>query len=279
MFKNLKIGVRLAVLLSFVLALLMAITLFAINGLQNAKSDLETTYVEKLVPVRLTARVQRLLEETRSQLMLGLQHNPQSELAKLHDHPLSMHIEAIKKSLDDVEATLKELKQREISNSQEKADFEAFEKSAREYSAEGLEPALKALVAGQYHESNIELLAKTNPKANRMREAAKTLRDYYGVSSSELFQEASAHQARVVTMMVAMGVLAFVLAIALGVWITRSVTRPITQAVDLHRRGARLGRQPVGRLRAGQRHFAIAVAGLPASRRRAWRRPAPRSSR
>jgi methyl-accepting chemotaxis protein len=233
MFKNLKIGVRLAVLLSVVLALLLAISVFAINGLGSAKHDLEVTYAEKLVPVRLTARIQRLLEDTRAQLMLGLQHNPQSELAKLHDHPLALHTDAIRKALDEVESTWKEFRQREITSPQEKAVLDGFERAAREYAAEGLEPALKALAAGQYNQSNIELLAKTNPKANDLRDAAKALRDYYGDSSSQLYQEASAHQASVVTMMVAMGIIAFVLAIGIGIWITRSITRPISQAVEV----------------------------------------------
>jgi len=233
MFKHLKIGVRLTVLLSLVMALLVAISLFAINGMGKAKNDLETTYAEKLVPVRLTARIQRLLEDTRAQLMLGLQHNPQSELAKLHDHPLALHTDTIRKALDEVESTWKEIKQRgEIGDPKEKAAMDDFEKAARAFEAEGLAPALKALLDGRFLEANTILLLQTNPKANAMRQAAKNLRDYYGESSKALFDEADERQSRTIAMMVAMGLIAGVLSILFGVWITRSITHPIGLAVE-----------------------------------------------
>jgi len=233
MLVNLQIGVRLGGLLSFVLALLLLTTLFAINGLNEAKKDLHITYAEKLVPVRLTARIQRLLDETRMQLMLGLQHNPVSELSNLHDHPLDLHTNAIQKNLQEVDATWAEIKQREISDAQEKIVLTAFETAAREYVAQGLQPALTHLLEQRYNESNIDLLSKTNPKANVMREAAKNLRDYYGDSSNALFEEASMQQAQIVNRMIVLGFFAVVMAIILGIWVTRTITGPTKKLVEV----------------------------------------------
>ena len=109
MFKNLKIAVRLMGLLGLLVLVLAVISVMAQMYLSAAKRDLEQTYSDKLIPTRMSYRVQRYAEDTRIQLMLGLQHNPASSLAKLHDHPLTMHLETIAKAQADIEAGLKEV--------------------------------------------------------------------------------------------------------------------------------------------------------------------------
>ena len=145
-FKNLKIGARLMALLGFVLLVLIAISIMAQQGLGDGSEDLQITYEQKLQPIRLSARIQRLIEETRSQLMLGLQHNPKSELAKLHDHPLSMHTDIIAKSLADAEACLEGTDPRPHAAAQTRRPCSRISRRpCAAYIAEGLDPALKAL--------------------------------------------------------------------------------------------------------------------------------------
>jgi len=220
-------------LLGMVLILMAVLSALALRGLSSARNDLTMTYEGKLKPIRVSARIQRNLEETRSQIMLGLQHNPKSELAKLHDHPLTLHTGAITKSLTEVETSWQELESNRNIPPEEKALLDDFGKAMRSYIAEGLDPAFKALVAESYNESNIELLKRTNPKNNALREAATKLRTYYGDSSDQLFKDAAARHEQATTLMLGTGIFAFVLAIVLGMWITRSITRPLNEVVGV----------------------------------------------
>ncbi|MBI4292051.1 MAG: Tar ligand binding domain-containing protein, partial [Betaproteobacteria bacterium] len=235
---NMKIGVRLLGLLGLVLILMGAINILAQRNLASANDRLAQTYHDKLQPIRLAAHIQRLLEETRTQIMLGLQHNPKSELVKLHDHPLSRHTGTITKVLAEVESPWKELAAGRNLPPEEKAQLDDFEKAMRVYIAEGLDPAFKALVAEDYSQSNIELLKKTNPKDVALQEAATKLHDYYAKSADNLFKEAEVSQKQASALMLGAGILAAVLAVLLGLWITRSITRPLYEAVGVAQRVA-----------------------------------------
>ena len=232
MFKNLKIGVRLMGLLGILLIVIAIITSMAKLGLSEGSDDLRHTYVDKLQPIRLTARIQRLLEDTRAQLMLGLQHNPSSDLSKLHDHPTSLHTNAIPKALAEVSATWKEMVEGRTLPPEEKAALDKFGKAMDEYIKEGLEPSLKAMLANDYDTANLDLLKKTNPKNSALRAAATELRDYYGTSAETLYKHSLEDQERTSTMMLILGIVSGVVAVILGLWITRGITRPINEALN-----------------------------------------------
>ncbi len=231
MFKNLKIGIRLMGLLGLLVCALISISIMAYRNLTAANADLEQTYVAKLVPTRLAARVQRLTEETRSQIMLGLQHNPASPLSKLHDHPLSLHTDAIDRAVADTEKALQDLVAGRTLSATEKELVAEFEKALRDYFKEGLESARNALKGGDYDGANIDLLKKTNPKTNALRAAATKLREYYAKSAEQLFNTAQKNQQQAVVIMAATSIVSTVLAIVLGLWITHGITRPLGQAV------------------------------------------------
>jgi len=232
---NLRIGGRLAALLGLVLLLLLSIALLAQRHLAAANHRLEQTYQGNLQPIRVTARIQRLLEETRTQLMLGLQHNPQSELVKLHDHALSMHTQAISKALADAQSSWKELTAGRSPSPSEQALLVEFEQAMRAYVSEGLEPAFRALVAEQYTETNIELLKKTNPRNAALRQAAGKLSDHYARSAEQAFNDGRVEYAQATAWMAGVGVAAGLLAIVFGLRISRSITRPLGECVNAAR--------------------------------------------
>ncbi len=235
---NLKISTRLMGLLGFLLVLMASINILAQRNLTTANDRLAQTYQDKLQPIRLAARIQLLLEDTRSQIMLGLQHNPKSELVKLHDHALSMHTGAITKVLAELETSWKELTAGRKLPPEEKAQLDDFEKAMRAYIAEGLDPAFKALLAEEYDQSNIDLLKKTNPKNNALRGAATKLRDYYAKSAEDLFNEATVSHKQASALMLGTGIFTAVIAIVLGLWIIRSITRPLSEALGVAQRVA-----------------------------------------
>ncbi|HEX5393043.1 MAG TPA: methyl-accepting chemotaxis protein [Rhodocyclaceae bacterium] len=233
MFKNLKIGVRLQGLLAIVLLLMAGLTMMGVQGLDAGYRDMATIYEGKLKPVRLSARLQRLLDDARTQVMLGLQHNPKNELSKLHDHPLSKHQDIIAKDVADVEATLKDLRQGREIPSEERALLDNLDSAARSYVQEGINPPLSALNVGTFDEANVALLKKTNPKAAAFSTASIQVREYYQKSSESLFLEAGRRNHEAEIAMMGTGIFAALLSIGLGLWITRGITKPLDEVVSV----------------------------------------------
>ena len=49
----------------------------------------------KTIPMRELARLRRLQIENEGHVFRAFQHNPSFEYAKLHDHPIAVHTDAI----------------------------------------------------------------------------------------------------------------------------------------------------------------------------------------
>ncbi len=232
MFKNLKIGVRLMGLIFLLILTQVVISLMAQRNLNEAKLNLEETYAGKLIPTRMSYRAQRLADDTRTQLMLSLQHNPTSAHAKLHDHPLTMHTDAIAKAIADVNTALKEMTASRQMSDAEKPLVAEFEKTLQAYLKEGLDPAFKALQAGDFELANVELLKKTNPKARELTATGAKLREFYSKSAENLYKNAEKQQSMASTVMLVTSIVVTILAVMLGLWITHGITRPLGEAVQ-----------------------------------------------
>jgi methyl-accepting chemotaxis protein len=238
MLQNFKIGTRLGALLALILALLAVITFSALQGLGDLRTDLQITNDEKLKPVRLSGRIQRLLMNTQIQSLLALQHDPKSEFSRLHDHPLSMHTEIIRKDAADLKEAVAEIKNRQDIASEEQGMLNNLDNAVSAYLKDGLEPTVKLLDAGLYSEANVVLLQQMNPKARAFQESSGKLRDYYYSSSDVLYKHSAerANDARSLALM--LGGIAIALAVVLGFLIIRSITKPVGEVADAARKMA-----------------------------------------
>ncbi len=87
-------------LLWTVLAVAMGV---AFSGLVEARNSLESLE-HRLVAANGLSRMTEGLLENRMTLLLAFQHKPGSELAALHDHPVSVHLDAIAKKKGELDA-------------------------------------------------------------------------------------------------------------------------------------------------------------------------------
>ena len=56
----------------------------------------------------ITDKIRLKMETNRSQILQALQHNPVSEYAKMHDHPLDIHFKAIEKNSGELNGLWKQ---------------------------------------------------------------------------------------------------------------------------------------------------------------------------
>ena len=98
--KNLSVGTRLAILIIAGIAALAAASVLGIRGMHTVLDTVEELYGHNLTSTTAIGRIQLLMSDNRAQIMLALQHNPAGQYAKLHDHPLSLHLDNMAKNRD-----------------------------------------------------------------------------------------------------------------------------------------------------------------------------------
>lgn len=144
-------------------SLMLVLGLMSIYTADDAVEDLDQLYSNRLVP---TAKLSQVLEHMlaeRTEVMLGLQHDPaRPEILAMHDHPLSVHIEHAHEDGKTIDKLLAEVHPETMDPDEAKV-FSEFKKHYDIYSHDGIELALNALKAGDYSKAEHILLEKINP--------------------------------------------------------------------------------------------------------------------
>src|SRR5574343_434616 len=138
--RTLSLRARLWAGCAFVLALIAAVGLIGLHGLSESNERLERLYKEMLTPSNLASKIMFLLADNRSQIMLALQHDPANPSARLHEHPLELHIDNTLKNRAEINRLLDQLKAVGLGESA-RAQLEQFGKTRERFSQEGVNVA------------------------------------------------------------------------------------------------------------------------------------------
>lgn len=92
-----KISLKARLMLLTVIAILLFLLVAAVGlvGIGTLNKALEDVYKENMVPAKVLDNIFADINGTRTQLLLALQHAPDSPFLALHDHPVSFHLDAI----------------------------------------------------------------------------------------------------------------------------------------------------------------------------------------
>jgi aerotaxis receptor len=228
--KRISLRVRMAAMLAFVALLLTAGAIFGIAGIADGNRALDAAYHEHLKPsVAITKMVERL-GDNRAQVMLALQHNPTNPYAKMHDHPVTMHIDAAVKN----RAVIEELRAEYEKNTklpEEEALAKAFFVARDKLSDEGNKPARAAIAAGDFDKAQVVLLTKVNPLYKDVMVKADALQQHLAHSGEKAF--AAAEDRYQFTRALAIGGFlgGLVLLAIAGLLLVRSIEEPIRRAI------------------------------------------------
>ncbi|GAB6041870.1 HAMP domain-containing methyl-accepting chemotaxis protein [Endothiovibrio diazotrophicus] len=176
-FKNTSIKIRLTLLVAFSALVMLTIGGVGLNGMSGLRGALHETYAERLLPSVALGQIIGRMRENRTQLGLALQHDPGSPLSRLHDHPLALHVDEIRHNQQEVERIWGEYRQN-VRTDEERRLAETFDKGHAAYLAEGLEPALEAVLAGDYRHAEELLLTRVNPLFAPVDEALESILQY-----------------------------------------------------------------------------------------------------
>jgi len=230
--QQIRIGPRLGVLLAMVIALMALIATIGLWNLGVLVKQSENTFNENIVPKGQLANVVNDYGEIRSQILLALQHAPDSPFLAMHDHPATLHTGNIANRLKDSEATWQKFAARKADHEEEGKVLAALVASQKPLLEEGIRPALAALEKGEYREANIILLKKLNPPLNAFNKQAHDLGRIFEDESKMLNTEAASIYAEAHAWVLGAGISAVLLSIVLGFAIVKSITVPMNHAVD-----------------------------------------------
>jgi aerotaxis receptor len=229
--RSLSLRSRLWATMAALVALMAIIGFVGLNGLKETDQELQAMYQDNLLPSNVVNRMMFLLSDNRSQMMLGLQHDPGSAFSKLHDHPITLHIDATLNNRKEINELLEKLKNAPLSDEQ-KALLERFSVTRERFSREGVNVARDLLKEGKYGEANVVLLRNINPLYAEMQRDGLALIDSLAAGANQRYVEAEAHYVSIRNLSIGLLAVAILLAIAAGALLVSSIVGSIRKAIN-----------------------------------------------
>ena len=225
-FESLRVATRLFLLLIAVLGLMVVLVTAGGLHIRTTGQQTESLAVNVLAPQSLLAELGKTASETRSQIMLSLQHDPNNAFASLHDHPANIHLAQINDFGSAAEQWMVRFRAHAMA-AQEARLIDKLSAALATLRDDGYAVAARHLSEGRYYEANAHLLKSINPKFRALNDALAELHAYYSDAAKQHRDNAKDDWSGIA------GIGVMCLAMAVLVWwmITRSITVPLADAV------------------------------------------------
>ena len=165
-----------AVLVAFVVSVLV-IAGIGLAGMSSASKSLKALHDESMARSQLASESVEQTLNNRMQVLLSFQHDPNGELASIHDHPVTEHLEAIAANQAHANAIHKQLAEGNLS-AQERSLLTAVE-AARAAWRPKLAAAIESIRNNDYSATTMAaFLAATRVEGVQVLKTAEALRSY-----------------------------------------------------------------------------------------------------
>ncbi|MCE0555444.1 methyl-accepting chemotaxis protein [Motilimonas sp. E26] len=157
------VNARLKISVIITLFSLVFIAYQGITGMQHATTAIESLYTQGMQHTIRSGKILQLLGTARSELLLSFQHDPSSEFAKLHQHHLKQHLDAINNALKQLHNIVdNEILTASLSPA-ETEQIKQLVNQLDKITEQGFNPATTALKEAQFANANLVLLQVINP--------------------------------------------------------------------------------------------------------------------
>ncbi|MDX9944263.1 MAG: methyl-accepting chemotaxis protein [Azonexus sp.] len=228
--KSLSLRSRIWATMGVLVLLMLVLGFFGMTGQKSASEQLDAMYRDNLQPSNAVNQMMSLLADNRSQIMLALQHDPDSPFNKLHDHPIDLHIEATLKNRVQINEQLEKLKVAPLTAKQ-LALVEKFGETRERFSSEGVNAARELLKQGLYMDANIVLLKNINPLYDQMRRDGQALIDELANSANQRYVDAEQSYQKILILDAILMLAAILITLIGGAFLVSSIITPLRQAI------------------------------------------------
>lgn len=175
MLNKISLKARLIVLTSIAFLLFLLVGTVGLLGISTLNKSLEKVYQENMVPVKLLDNIFTDINSTRTELLLALQHAPDSPFVDLHNHPLSQHIDNIESNRARNQQAWGQLDALQFASAEQQQlkDLQDDVKALRGQ----VEPVLQAINQQNFYLANQLVLTQVNPAVAQVRKSMTQLSD------------------------------------------------------------------------------------------------------
>jgi aerotaxis receptor len=207
---------------------LIAVLMVAFKSLSESNDALRRVYETKLVPANMASQIVYWLGDNRSQIALSLQHEPSNPFYSMHDHDISMHVNATLENRRRINEMLERLEKIPLTEHQ-KGLMARFSEIRHRFSREGVNAARDALSQGDFRLANQLLLTKINPIYTEMNQASSALLKDFEESAKTAYHEAEARYKATLIWTIGIGAISMLLVIGMTIFVATSITRRFNQ--------------------------------------------------
>uniref|UniRef100_UPI0026EBE533 methyl-accepting chemotaxis protein n=1 Tax=Azovibrio restrictus TaxID=146938 RepID=UPI0026EBE533 len=234
--RRLSVKGRLLLLSGVMLAILVIQALLGAFNLDRMHQGAVGMYEERALPVAHLGQVRTAMEQARAQVMLALQHAPENAYSSQHDHPVSVHVEALGKAMGTADQYWRQYVQQGNFDLDEHRQLrDGFSAALQGLMEQGLRPARQALAEGRYDDAQVLLLRQINPAMGKAEVMARALFEHQETGARQQMQ-ASGQLRNEVMMWTVAGVLAALLiGLILSLRTVKAINGRLTEVVRIFR--------------------------------------------
>ena len=193
-------------------------------GMKSADDAIEHMYKENLTNVTQISQVMGLMRDNRIQLLLTLQHNPETpDIVKLHDHAMDLHLNSVEKNIEEITAIWKEYTSGDLTSEEKQLANEFAEKRGK-FVKEGLLPVRDLILAGNFHAATEHTIKSINPLFKAANEPAQKLFDYKKKQAKKLHEDAVSRYHTTLILVISAIVGSILISLVIGLMIIRSIS-------------------------------------------------------
>ena len=188
---NLQVKTRLTLLVGISILTSVIIGGLGLHAMRNADQAISSMYQVDIHHINLLEDVRTHMDRMKIQFLAGLQHDPSSPTASLHDHPLSMHLNAIEKSIQEVNALWRDFSNEELDEN-EKSLATNFIHEWEQLTNQGVQPVINDLNSGDFIAAYDLLMKKINPGFDKTSSNLGSLLEIQSADAEKAFKETDA---------------------------------------------------------------------------------------
>jgi methyl-accepting chemotaxis protein-1 (serine sensor receptor) len=225
MFRNPTIKARLIFVVSFLSLMCIAGAIIGLTTLYQTNEALKSNYENRLVPMGRLDEVVRLVNRNQLAVAQALTAEPASIAAEM---------DAIEVRMREIDAHWKAYTAGAL-QPQERELADRFARSRQKFVAEGLQPAMAALRAGDVALAGNVMRTSMNGLFDQLRDDMHGLKRYQVDVARQEFERSQATYRLVRNTCIAGMLFALLLGAAICVWLLRAIARPLAAAVAVAR--------------------------------------------
>jgi methyl-accepting chemotaxis protein len=232
MLNNMTIKSRLNLLLAAVMVVAVIVSAVAYSGLKSLQGQTEEIAVRHINLIRVVNKVMYAVADDRASILRAAQHDPGSSVAKLQNHPVTRHLDALAASIAKTNEYFAEL-EKGVSTDADKAELKELKDARETYVNEAVRPSIQAIKDGDYNILNVLLVNKTNPLLKALIAKGNAMAEHEGKAAKDSYEAAmsTAHNAEL--MLVAGVILMLLVAAGMGYSIISGVSRSTGEMRDV----------------------------------------------